>query len=91
MTDSAQANPSASMAMEDHAAFNLAETDQRAERTRLLYEGSRLALLLMIITSLVFPAVLWAEGPKLQLAIWSGVTFAIALLRLQQTRSFAKA
>jgi hypothetical protein len=91
MIDSAQANPSASMAMEDHAAFNLAESDQRAERTRLLYEGSRLALLLMIITSLVFPVVLWAEGPKLQTAIWSGVTFALALLRLQQTRRFAKA
>ncbi len=91
MIDSAQANPSASMAMEDHAAFNHAETDQLTERTRLLYQGSRLALLLMMITSLVFPAVLWTEGPKLQLVIWSGVTFALVLLRLQQTRSFAKA
>jgi len=91
MIDSAQANSAAPMATEDHAAFNLAKIDQRAERTRLLYEGSRLALLLMLITSLVFPAVLWAEGPQPQLAIWSGVTFALALLRLQQTRSFARA
>ncbi|WP_407294297.1 putative bifunctional diguanylate cyclase/phosphodiesterase [Stutzerimonas zhaodongensis] len=91
MIDSAQANSAASMAMEDPAAFNLAKIDQRAERTRLLYEGSRLALVLMIITSLVFPIVLWAEAPKLQLSIWSGVTLALALLRLQQTLSFVKA
>ena len=91
MIDSAQAHPSASKAQENPAAFSLAEVDQRTERTRLLYQGSRLALLLMVLTSLVFPGVLWSEQPTAELAIWSALTFLLALLRLHQTHLFAKA
>lgn len=91
MIDSVQANPSAAKAVENHAAFSLAEVDQRTERTRLLYQGSRLALLLMVLTSLVFPGVLWSERLTAELAIWSGLTFLLALLRLRQTHLFATA
>ncbi|HAB64498.1 MAG TPA: diguanylate cyclase, partial [Pseudomonas sp.] len=91
MTDPAQPTQSASLSREAPAGLDYAGGEQQAERTRLLYEGSRLALLLMVITILVFPAVLWAQGPTPQLAIWSGLTLVIALLRLRQTRSFANA
>ncbi|WP_415845822.1 EAL domain-containing protein [Stutzerimonas zhaodongensis] len=91
MIDSAQAHPSATKAVENHAALRLAETDQRTERTRLLYQGSRLAVLLMALTSVVFPAVLWSEESSVELAIWSSLTFLLAVLRLHQTHQFLMA
>lgn len=91
MIDSAQAHPSATKAVENHAALRLAEADQRTERTRLLYQGSRLAVLLMALTSVVFPAVLWSEESSVELAIWSSLTFLLAVLRLHQTHQFLMA
>ncbi len=91
MIESAQVTRQASRAVEDHAAFSRAEVAQQGERTRLLYQGSRLSLLLMILASLVFLVVLWGEEPTLEVQLWSGLNALLALLRLRQTRSFIKA
>ncbi|PNG14355.1 putative bifunctional diguanylate cyclase/phosphodiesterase [Stutzerimonas stutzeri] len=90
MTDSAQANPSTAMHIHSPAACSPAEVDQ-TERTRVLYEGSRLALLLMALSSLVFLFVLWDTGPAPKLMAWSGWTLLLALFRLHQSHTFAKA
>ncbi|MCQ4312268.1 EAL domain-containing protein [Pseudomonas stutzeri] len=91
MINFAQATQSAPLAKEDQAAINLAEIDQRTERTRLLYQGSQISLILMILASLVFVALLWGKAPVLNLALWSGWTLLLTLLRLQQANSFCKA
>ena len=91
MINFAQATQSAPLAKEDQAAYDLAEIDQRTERTRLLYQGSRVSLLLMILASLVFVVLLWNKAPLLELVLWSGWTLLLALLRLQQSSAFDKA
>lgn len=78
------------MHMHDPAACSSAEVDQ-TERIRLLYEGSRLALLLMALSSLVFLFVLWDTGPAPMLMAWSGWTLLLALFRLHQSHTFTKA
>lgn len=91
MIDSVQAHPAASTAADDHAAFSLAEVEQRTERTRLLYQGSRLTLLLMVITSLVFLGTHWGQGPTAEVLAWSGLICLLALLRSFQTYAFLNA
>jgi hypothetical protein len=90
MINFTQATQSAPLLKVDEAAFALARIVQRTERTRLLYQGSRVSLLLMIVASLVFVALLWGEAPRLELALWSGWTLLLALLRLQQANTFDK-
>ena len=90
MIDSFQSTSPASGSVKDQAAFGHSEIDQQTERTRLLYQGSRLSLLLMAITSLVFVAALWGEAPTLELLLWSGWSLVLALLRFMQTRAFEK-
>jgi diguanylate cyclase (GGDEF)-like protein/PAS domain S-box-containing protein len=91
MIDSAQSTPTVSLAKENQAVLDLADLDQRTERTRLLYQGSRASLLLMIFASLAFAGLLWNEAPPLELVLWSGWTLLLALLRLHQAYAFDKA
>lgn len=67
------------------------DTDQRTERTRLLFSGLRLPLLLMLLTSLLLPVLLWSEHGQLELGLWSVCTLSLVLLRLQQGAAFARA
>lgn len=77
--------------MKDQAVFDLADLDQRSERTRQLYQGSRVSLILMVLASLIFLGLLWNKTPSLDVALWSGWTLLLALLRLQQASAFDKA
>src|SRR5690606_27176186 len=67
------------------------EADQRTERTRLLFSGLRLPLLLMSLAALLLPMVLWREQGQLELLLWAFSTLALAALRLQQGAVFARA
>ncbi|WP_222910367.1 EAL domain-containing protein [Pseudomonas sp. DNDY-54] len=91
MIDSAQAIQSEGLTQDEQALVDSAELEQRSERTRILYQGSRTSLLLLILASLLFVGLLWDEAPLLELSLWSGWTVLLALLRLHQARLFAKA
>lgn len=77
--------------MEDQAILDLADLDQRSERTRLLYQGSRVSLVLMVLASLIFLGLLWNKAPSPNLMLWSGWALLLALLRLQQASAFDRA
>lgn len=85
--------PSSSSAprIDDPATGRCAEIDQQTERTRLLYQGSRVSLLLMLLACVVFVTLLWDRVGRTELLLWAGVTGGILLLRLQQTLAFQHA
>lgn len=91
MIDSVQATQSASLADGDQAGLASAEIDQRGERTRLLYQGSRVPLVLLMVAIAVFVGLLWDKAALLELTLWSGWTLLLGLLRLQQTSAFHRA
>ncbi|WP_278446502.1 EAL domain-containing protein [Stutzerimonas kunmingensis] len=62
-----------------------------AERTRLLYRGSRVPAWLLLLTTLVLSVVLWGEQGGVELGLWLGWMGALALLRLQQIFAFNRA
>ncbi|WP_312442097.1 MULTISPECIES: EAL domain-containing protein [Stutzerimonas] len=62
-----------------------------AERTRLLYRGSRVPAWLLLLTTLVLGVVLWGEQGGVELGLWLGWMGALALLRLQQIFAFNRA
>ncbi|WP_313526590.1 putative bifunctional diguanylate cyclase/phosphodiesterase [Stutzerimonas kunmingensis] len=59
-----------------------------AERTRLLYRGSRVPAWLLLLATLVLGVVLWGEQGGVELGLWLGWMAALALLRLQQIFAF---
>src|SRR5690606_25070719 len=61
------------------------------ERTRMLYEGSRLPTLFTLICGLASAAALWPLTSPLLLAGWLITLFGLAALRLVQVRAFARA
>ncbi|WP_312954842.1 putative bifunctional diguanylate cyclase/phosphodiesterase [Pseudomonas songnenensis] len=65
--------------------------DQTAERTRLLYRGSRLPAVLLLLTTLACGVVLWGEQAGVELAVWLSWMLALGLLRLQQVMAFNRA
>ncbi|RYJ62983.1 putative bifunctional diguanylate cyclase/phosphodiesterase [Pseudomonas songnenensis] len=65
--------------------------DQTAERTRLLYRGSRLPAVLLLLTTLACGVVLWGEQAGVGLAVWLSWMLALGLLRLQQVMAFNRA
>lgn len=91
MIEFLQSTRSLSEPLEGQAICGDAAVDQQTERTRLLYNGSRVALLLMALTSLVFVVVLWGVAPTLELILWSGWSLVLSLWRLQQAYAFAAA
>lgn len=91
MIDSAQSTPSVSLATENKAALDVADLILRTERTRLLYQGSRVSLLLLMLASLACIGLLWGRAPLLELTLWSGWTLLLALLRLHQAIAFDRA
>jgi len=91
MTHSAQASHETLSIDEEFEACGYQDADQRTERTRLLFSGLKLPLLLMLLASLLLPALLWGEHGRLELGVWSVCTLSLAMLRLQQGAAFASA
>ncbi|WP_459705882.1 putative bifunctional diguanylate cyclase/phosphodiesterase [Stutzerimonas marianensis] len=89
MIDSVQSTQSTSMAGTPAAVDD--DADQQTERTRLLYQGSRVSLLLLALACVVFVTLLWDRVARLELLLWAGVTSTLILLRLQQTLAFQRA
>ena len=91
MIDSAQATQSALLTQDDQAVLACADVEQRTERTRLLYQSSRISLVLLLVAVAVFLGLLWDKAPLLELTLWSGCTLLLALWRLQQASAFDRA
>jgi len=88
MTDSIRtAFPGAATAVAD----GMAPSDHIAERTRLLYLGSRVPALLLLLSTLICGVVLWPEQGGIELGGWIGWMLALGLLWLQQVMAFGKA
>lgn len=88
MTDSIQAAcPASAQLLPDAQALS----DQTAERTRLLYRGSRLPAVLLLLTTLVCGVVLWGEQAGIELGVWLSWMLGLGLLRLQQVKAFNRA
>lgn len=66
-------------------------TDIAAERTRLLYQGSRLPTLLMLLVGIVGGLLLWSQQNLALLTGWSAWVGLLVLLRLTQVKAFAEA
>ncbi|AHY44803.1 PAS domain S-box protein [Stutzerimonas decontaminans] len=88
MTDSIRAACPASAQLLPDA---LALSDQTAERTRLLYRGSRIPAVLLVLATLACGAVLWGEQAGIELGIWLSWMLGLGLLRLQQVKAFNRA
>ncbi|GIZ10821.1 bifunctional diguanylate cyclase/phosphodiesterase [Pseudomonas sp. NCCP-436] len=65
--------------------------DIAAERTRLLYQGSRLPTLLMLLVGIVGGVLLWSQQDLVLLTGWSAWVGLLVLLRLTQVKAFAEA
>ncbi|ERI50516.1 hypothetical protein N878_25635, partial [Pseudomonas sp. EGD-AK9] len=74
--------------LDPYAAEQLFATDIAVERTRLLYQGSRLPTLLMLLTGLACAFLLWSEQRAPLLAAWLGWMVLLVLLRLVQVKAF---
>ncbi|MGE8504982.1 MAG: EAL domain-containing protein [Pseudomonas sp.] len=66
-------------------------TDIAAERTRLLYQGSRLPTMLMLLVGLAGTLLLWGQQSPPLLAGWLGWVVLLVLLRLTQVNAFSEA
>lgn len=66
-------------------------TELAAERTRLLYQGSRMPTLLMLFTGLICAGLLWDLTDTLLLTGWLIWLVLLAVLRLIQVAAFQRA
>lgn len=74
--------------LDPHIATHQFATDIVVERTRLLYQGSRIPTLLMLIGGLACAALLWREQSALLLGGWLAWLLLLVLLRLRQVSAF---
>ncbi|MGQ7960281.1 EAL domain-containing protein [Pseudomonas sp. SP16.1] len=74
--------------LDPHAPEQLFATDIAVERTRLLYQGSRVPTLLMLLSGLACAFLLWNEQSAPLLVGWLGWVVLLVLLRLVQVRAF---
>lgn len=58
------------------------------ERTRLLYQGSLVPTLLMLLTGLVCSWILWSPGHHLLVSLWLGWLMTLVTLRVIQMAAF---
>lgn len=58
------------------------------ERTRLLYQGSLVPTLLMLVTGLVCSWVLWSPGHHVLVSLWLGWLMTLVTLRVIQVAAF---
>ncbi|MBS7662661.1 EAL domain-containing protein [Pseudomonas lalucatii] len=66
-------------------------TQFAVERTRLLYQGSRVPTLLMLLNGLVCAYLLWSPQTRLLLGGWLVWLVLLAVLRLVQVQAFSMA
>ncbi|MNF42809.1 Cyclic di-GMP phosphodiesterase Gmr [compost metagenome] len=66
-------------------------TDIAAERTRLLYQGSQVPTLFMLLNGLACAYLLWGPGSSLLLGGWLAWLVLLAVLRLTQVAAFKHA
>ena len=66
-------------------------TDIAAERTRMLYQGSQVPTLFMLLSGVVCAFLLWGALPPVLLVSWSIWLVILAVLRLVQVRAFNNA
>ena len=74
--------------LDPHQAERQFATDIAVERTRLLFLGSRLPTLLMLLVGLACSLLLWNQQSALMLAAWLGWVVLLVLLRLTQVNAF---
>ena len=77
--------------LDPHQAERQFATDIAVERTRLLFQGSRLPTLLMLLVGLACSLLLWSQQSAPMLAAWLGWVVLLALLRLTQVNAFNEA
>ena len=83
---------SASVAAEESRAIaQQFATEIAVERTRLLYQGSQVPTLFMLLSGLACAALLWQPQPSLLLAGWLVWLVLLAVLRLIQMTAFKAA
>ncbi|MDH4610532.1 EAL domain-containing protein [Pseudomonas sp. BN102] len=70
---------------------HLFATDIAAERTRLLYQGSQVPTLFMLLNGLACAYLLWGPGNSLLLGGWLAWLVLLAVLRLTQVAAFKHA
>ncbi|MEG1042467.1 MAG: diguanylate cyclase, partial [Pseudomonas sp.] len=66
-------------------------TQLAVERTRLLYQGSLLPTLFMLLTGLVCAWLLWSPARYLQVSVWVVWLMALVALRVIQVAAFDSA
>ncbi|PYC29503.1 diguanylate cyclase [Aquipseudomonas alcaligenes] len=89
-----QANRGASASAAAEASRAIAQqfaTEIAVERTRLLYQGSQVPTLFMLLSGLACAALLWQPQPSLLLAGWLVWLVLLAVLRLIQMTAFKAA
>ncbi|MGG2398877.1 EAL domain-containing protein [Pseudomonas sp. SH1-B] len=74
--------------LDPHQAARQFATDIAVERTRLLFQGSRLPTLLMLLVGLACTSLLWQQQSASLLVAWLVWVVLLALLRLTQVKAF---
>ncbi|WP_137886207.1 EAL domain-containing protein [Pseudomonas sp. 2FE] len=88
MTAHSRTLPAQSSADADREIRQLFATDIAVERTRLLYQGSRIPTLFMLLSGLACAYLLWAPQGGLLLSGWLIGLMLLAVLRLIQVAAF---
>lgn len=88
MTYAVQGDSAEVLAGDSQAIFQRFATDIAVARTHLLYQGSQLPTLLMLLSALACAALLWQPQQSLALAAWLIVVVLLAVLRLIQVTAF---
>lgn len=88
MTANPRLTPELPLAETDREIRQLFATDIAVERTRLLYEGSRIPTLFMLLCGLACAYLLWEPRGDLLLAGWLVGVVSLAVLRLIQVAAF---
>ena len=91
MTQSLRGASAGSVGEESRALHQQFATEIAVERTRLLYQGSQVPTLFMLLGGLTCAALLWQPQPSLLLAGWLVWLVLLAVLRLIQMTAFKAA
>ncbi|MBD3784719.1 MAG: hypothetical protein IE926_17510, partial [Micrococcales bacterium] len=91
MTDSARAAYKASRLPASPERTEAEPGSHDVERVRLLYRGSRIPNLLLLLTSLACVLLLWPDAGTGRLGVWALWMVSLALVWLQQASAFDQA
>lgn len=91
MTQSLRGASAGTVGEESRALHQQFATEIAVERTRMLYQGSQVPTLFMLLGGLTCAALLWQPQPSLLLAGWLVWLVLLAVLRLIQMTAFKNA